>query len=193
MMKSECEICRGQRRVRLPVYKAASAAPFDGHTKTMGEAYREFPCPECSDQIPIERVHAATELGLADSRYVDAPGFRDHINAMLADQLAHFLLREGYIEFEKGPVDEKQLNFGVRATLGVVSPKQIESLDERISKRQTEVAEQVATEAKHQISNWGAFYGHLQISKADAHRMVDDAIRIVMAKRAAWKPMARTD
>ncbi len=184
-MKHDCDICGGPGKVRLPIRFRALAFSIDEEPK-MVDSSREYPCPECADVTRLERVQAAREETFA-ATYIKEPGFLDHVRRGLAHQLAGHLLEHGYIKFERGPQDEQNMRFQMRGTVGVVRPGQLDNLEERIAERQVEVAQEVANEAVKQINNWGSHYGHSEILKRDANRMVGDAIKIVLDKRAAWK------
>lgn len=187
-MAYDCDICGGAEKVRLPIRFRAMALTADPGP-TMTESSREYPCPACADTTRLERVQAAREETFAAS-YINDPGFVDHVRKGLAHQLASHLLEHDFIKFERGPEDERNMGFQMRATVGVVRPGQLDNLEERISERQTEVAKEVIEEAEHQINNWGSHYGHADILKRDATRMVREAIDSVLKKRAAWTPQS---
>jgi hypothetical protein len=187
MPKHDCDICRGAGKVRLPVWSRAFAFTADA-LPTATEAAREYPCPECADVVRLERVQAAREEGFA-ATYIKDLGYIQHAQESLAHQLVSFLLRHQYIKFERGPDDDREMWFGMRATIGVVRPNQLDNLEERIAERQTEVAQEVSAEAIHQVNNWGSHYGHADILKRDATRLIGEATQSVLKKRAEWKPM----
>lgn len=189
-MVYDCDICGGAEKVRLPIRFRAMAFTDDPEP-TMAESSREYPCPACADTTRLERVQAAREETLVAS-YIKEPDFISHIRKGLAHQLVSYLLEHDYIKFERGPEDEQNMRFQMRATVGVVRPGQLDNLEERISERQTEVAKEVIEEAEHRINNWGSHYGHADILKRDATRMVREAINSVLKKRAAWTPQSRT-
>lgn len=185
-MKHNCDICGGAEKVRLPIRFRAMAFTAD-LAPTMTESSREYPCPACADTTRLERVQAAREETLVAS-YIKDPGFVDHVRRGLAHQLASHLLERDYIKFERGPEDEQNMRFRMRATVGVVRPGQLDNLDERISERQTEVAQEVIAEAERHINNWGSYYGQQSISKDQATREVREALGTVLKNRAAsWR------
>jgi len=186
--RHDCEICRGAGKVRLPIsLRLMAAASLEMAPSEPVESSREYPCPECSDVVRLERVQAAREETLVAS-YIKEPRFIEHVQHVLAHQLAGFLLKHGYIKFERGPEDTQQMRFAMRATVGVVRPGQLDNLEERIAERQTEVAQEVVGEAQRQIDNWGSYYGHADILKRDAMRFVGEALQTVLKLRAkAWK------
>lgn len=186
-IRHDCDVCRGSQKIRLPVWPSLSATAIrheDSAIVTV--SHREYPCPECADVTRLERVQAAREETFAAS-YIKAEGFIEHVKDGLAHQLAGYLLRNGFIRFERGPEDEQEMRFAMRATVGVVRPNQLDNLEERIAERQTEVAQEVVAEAERQINNWGSYYGHRDISKDQAAREVREAFGAVLKKRAEWK------
>lgn len=190
-MNHNCEICRGRGTIRLSVHRPLDITALKSSAVAPAEIIpsRDFPCPECSDVVPITKVHAEQLETLADSRYEGDPSFMEHVRESLAFDLAAHLLRHGYIYFERRPTNRLNYQFAMRATIGVVTKKQADSLEERIAARQIELAQEVVTEAKAQIDNWGSDYGHTDILKRDARQQVDDAMKVVLKRRAGWKPL----
>lgn len=187
MTKYDCEICCGRRTMRLPIHRRAMAFSVDAEPPEPVEGAREFPCPQCCEVVTVGQVSALREETFAAS-YIDDPRFIGRVKENLALQIGSQFLKSGYVKFRRGPNDSRKMRFQMVATVAAVHPSKLDTLEQRISERQTEVAQEVAAEAKAQIDNWGSFYGHADILKRDARQMVDDAIKIVMAKRAAWKP-----
>lgn len=186
-MRHDCDICRGYGKVRLPVYAPMRAVMVPDAAPVMEESSREYPCPKCADVTRLERVQAARQETFAPT-YIKDEDFIDHIRHSLAHQIAGFLLENGYIKFERSPDDERNMRFGMRATVGVVRPNQLDNLEERIAERQTEIASAVAQEAERQINNWGSYYGRAQIDKDQATRFVRESLGYVLKKRAEWQP-----
>lgn len=48
MMSKVCDICRGDGRVRLPIYRSMTADYNASAPIEPGDSFREYPCPECS-------------------------------------------------------------------------------------------------------------------------------------------------
>lgn len=185
--KLRCDICRGQGTVRLPVYHRMTALAMSGDIPTVQtEAYRAYPCPECADAVSIGQVQALSEITTADAQYADDPKFIEHINESMAHALVEKLIKDGYIRFERGLVDEKDWRFGASATLAVAHPSRLDTLELRISERQTEVARDVVNESIRQIDNWGSHYGHSEILKRDARRLIAESIQEVLKKRSPF-------
>jgi hypothetical protein len=181
MTKHDCEICRGNGLVRLPIYRRLMACTIDAAPEPV-ESSRDYPCPECGDAITIGQVGALREESLVAS-YINEPGFIDHVREGLAHLLAAQLLKDGYIKFRRGPNDDQRMRFQMVAMVGVVHPSKLDTLEQRIAERQDVVAREVADEAAHQIDNWGSHYGRADILKRDAGRMIRDALQIVMKRR----------
>jgi hypothetical protein len=185
MAKYDCDICQGHGTIRLPLYRRVMAFTAEPDV-TMQESSRSYPCPECSDKVPFAQVGVVTSTVTIETRISD-PKYLEHVKHSAAMGLMDEIIRAGYVQIEVGPDDTREFRREYRVTLGVVSPKQVATLEERVAGRQTEVAHAVVKEAEHQINNWGSFYGHADILKRDATRMVREAIQAVLAKRAAWK------
>jgi hypothetical protein len=181
--KYDCEICRGRGLVRLPLYRRATVS-FEATATSIEESYREYPCPECSDQAPLERVAVLDVHSMVDAR-IDTPEFREHAMRHAALRLVDELLKADFITLERGKTDTFRERYPVVATIGVVSKKQVATLERRIADRQDEVAKVVALEAKKQIDNWGSHYGHADILKRDAKAQVDSALNHVLSTWSA--------
>jgi len=175
----DCEICRGSRVVRLPVYHKVSAEPFD-MPAVSEESSRQYPCPECGDQVKLDRVAVLDVHTIMDSR-ISSEDYIQRGKETAAFRLVDHLLRGNFITFEQGPHDAKELSFPIIASLGVFSKGQVATLEQRIAERQDQVAKAVAQEAKEQISIWGSYYGHAGILKRDARAQIDSALNRVLS------------
>lgn len=142
MTRYDCEICRGNGLVRLPIHRRVTAFSADAIPQMVANS-RDYPCPECGDAVTIGQVQA----------------------------------------LRKGPNDSREMRFQMVATVGVVHPSKLDTLEARIAERQDVVAKEVADEAEHQIERW-ADYGHSKIFKRDARHMIRDAFQIVMKRRS---------
>jgi hypothetical protein len=188
MTKYDCEICRGRGTIRLPIYRRVAAFVVDAATASvMEESAREYPCPGCSESIPFARVGIVGALKVMDTR-IDDPKYIEHVKHACAHSLIEEIIKGGYVKIERAPPDTQQMRQELRVTLGVVSQKQVATLEERVASRQIEIAQEVANEAEAGINNYGSYYGHADILKRDATREVREAIKTVLAKREAWKP-----
>lgn len=187
MTKYNCEICRGSGTIRLPLYRSLARFNPEAVSATIEESSRQYPCPECSEQVQFARVGIVGAIHEIDTRIED-PEYIEHVKHTAAHSLIEEIIKGGYVKIESGTPDTRKLNREFRVTLGVVSQKRVATLEERIAQRQIEIAQEVAVEAQFQINNWGSYYGHADILKRDATRMVAEAIKTVLAKRAAWTP-----
>jgi hypothetical protein len=185
MTKYDCEICCGRGTIRLPVRRRVVACTFN-ELPAMEETAREYPCPECSEAVPFAHVGIVGAIQAVDTR-IDDPKYIEHVKHAAAHSLIEEIINGGYVKIQKAPADTARMRQEFRVTLGVVSQKQVATLEERIAERQIEIAQEVASVAEARITNWGSYYGHDDISKRDATREVREAIKTVLAKRAAWK------
>lgn len=186
MARYDCEICQGCGTISLPIYRRASVTPISA-ASIMEESSRRYPCPECSEAVPFARIGVIGAIQAVDTR-IDDPKYIEHVKQSAARSLLGEIIKGGYVKTESAPPNNREMRQEFRVTLGVVSQKQVATLEERIAARQIEIANEVAEEASLQIGNWGSFYGHADILKRDAVQMVRDSIKTVVAKRAAWKP-----
>lgn len=151
-MRSECDICRGCRVIRLPVYRPLTVtyAKLDAPLE-LGESSREFPCPQCCETVKVGQVGAIREETFGASQLRNDPGFIDHVKGWLVSAIGAQLLKSGYINFQSGP--DSDFKFQMVATVGMVHPSKLDTLEQRIAERQAEVAKEVANEAARQIDN----------------------------------------
>jgi predicted amidophosphoribosyltransferase len=190
-MTERCPVCRGSGRIRLPLYRDVVPSFEYRHDipALIEESSREYPCPECkADSAPFERVQTIAE---SYDVVTDAmPKINEAVRYSLARKLAEWLLEHGMITFEIGEPSYVYYRRGmtpIRGTLSVVAPKHVMTMQERIEKRQFEVAESLVQEAEGGINNFGSYYGHVSLSKDQACRQVREALGAVKAKLAIWK------
>ena len=180
---NECPVCRGSKRIKLPLYHPVSAS-FSGEPDwTVREASREYACPECSG-VPESRVNI---LGCAASIFSPEPIDPNQIEAMrhhMAREMAENLVKDGFVRIEVGPVGD-DLRSEVTATLGVVSERVVASMEQRIAERQELVAREVTSAAVAGIRVWGSYYtgDDGSISKSQAIDAVREALKAVLEKR----------
>lgn len=188
MTKHDCEVCCGRGKIRVPVYGRVMA--FDPlAAETMTESSREYPCPECSEVVPVERLAVTAERRFIFSEPENDPQFMEAMKRQMAHALIDGLLEKDLVKFERGPTDTTQMRFEMRMTTAVVSPHQVATLQERVAEHQEALAREVMAEASRQISNWESHYtgteGHIQ--KAQAVDSVREALRTVLSARAKWR------
>src|SRR5258708_6332965 len=86
-VKKPCEICRGSRVSRLPIYRPVSALAFDASAAvSIEQSWRDYPCPECGDQVDMNRVAVLDAHAMIDSR-IDDPEFQQHAKRTAAHML----------------------------------------------------------------------------------------------------------
>lgn len=187
-MTEKCTVCQGSKRIRLPLYHEMSVHQLQDYIPEPVESSREYACPECSkdEVVPYRLVGAVSARRMMDDLRM-TPEHKSHWRETavrtLSLSLVDHLLKAGYIKAEDIPADEYHPG-AVEVTLRAVAPQDVATFDQRVAKRQMEVAAEVAEEAKRLIDNWGSFYGCASIDKGTAHREIDAAIRNVRAKRA---------
>jgi len=182
----KCPVCRGSRRIKLPLYHPVSAAYDSGPIDVdVRPSSKEFACPECAPQVPEERV-AILEFG-AMVQSVDDPRYEDAVRKQAAHTLVDSILRKGFIRFRKGSVDEFNMRYEMTGRVGLVSPSVVASMEERIAERQKEVAEEVAARAAAEIGLWGSHYTGDEgpIHKSTAIDAIRRAAKAVFAERDA--------
>lgn len=148
--------------------------------------HRDYPCPECGDAIPLERL-ATVEFHSMVNNQISDPEFTKHAMKGAAYRLVDELLAKNFIRMRRGPDDSHQFRYPLVATLAVVSPTHVATLEERIALHQEIVATEVMQEASLQINNWGSHYGHDKLSKSRAIEFVHEALKTVLTKRALEK------
>lgn len=180
----QCFICRGEGRIRLPIYRPLSVTRIDDIEPIIDDAYREYACPECGDLVPLERIaiiRTETFMDIRAPRECEKMAAEDAAHRMVAR-----LMNNGFITCETGEDDIHHLKRAIRTTLGVVSKATVAKLEERISQRQAEVAKEVAEEAIHQIVNWRSYYvgsgGHIQ--KQQAADYVRESFKHIIERRS---------
>ena len=170
---SECVICQGARRIRLPVHRPVNPLYVDtdiimGAT-TIEESYRTYPCPECDKQAAEERIHVLyAEEVLRDGvgRY-SGHGVDSHVALSLASATARKILEDGLIEIRK---EERGGDIVYRSRLGVVSPRMVATMERRVFEKMQKFLDIVRSKAAAAISIWGFHYtgDNGMISKAQA-------------------------
>lgn len=187
-MSDPCNICGGSRKIRLPLRHPVSVSLSDADMSIDPRpSSKEFACPECAPKVPEERV-AILEFGASITAYPkDDAGYEEAARKTAAHSMVHELLRAGFIQFRKGPVDEFEMRYELVGRLGVVSTSVVASMEERIAERQTEVAKEVANRAAQQVAVWGSYYtgNNGSISKAQAIDAINQAAQAVFEERQA--------
>jgi hypothetical protein len=178
-MREQCDICQGNRVIRLPIRRPVSASVIPiFEAESIDASSREYPCPECGHKVDMDRVAVLDVYSRIDLRYEDQP-FEQHIRDHLAHMLVDHLLRGDYIAFEKSEPDRYTISQAMVASLGVVSKRQVATFEQRVAQGQDQLARAVAEEAIKQINNWGSHYNRHGIAKDDAAKLIRDAVRTI--------------
>lgn len=180
----DCEICRGRGTVRLPIYRRITS-PGPAAVSTPSEApFRNYPCPECSDTITPERIFIVRQDSLVDSS-IRSDDFTSHARRSMAAGLVHEALENGLIEFTRGPENWADMTKPMRATIGVVSPRHVTTLEQRVAAHQDQLAREILSEATAAIQVWNSAYTGAEglISKAQAIKGAQEAVARVLKRR----------
>lgn len=181
----ECPVCRGRGSIHLPLHHDVSVHQLQDDMPIMVESSRLYDCPECVSKVPYRRIAACRVVALmdADMQPETKKWWKENAAKRMAADIARRLIDEGYVEFEEIPEQEFHRG-GMSALIRVVAKKDVATFEQRVAARQMEIVDELALEAKSQIDNWGSYYGWEQISKAEAHRQIDDAVKAVRRRRA---------
>jgi hypothetical protein len=175
-----CEICRGSQIIRLPRYTRAVSTFKIDEIPTVDELpYKEYPCPECAPLIPKERVRVVECHVQADTRYENDIKYLEHITHSAANQIAHMMNEKGFIRIQTLKNDDGELysfKRKYRVSLAVVAPRDAAAMDAERFAAEEAFASLVVQIASNNIDVWGSYYGHSDILKRDAKRIVSEAI-----------------
>jgi len=177
-MKQPCEICRGARFVHLPIHRQMRVCDGPLISPTVDATSRTYPCPECADYAPMERMRVLEFRSSLDSR-VDDPRYFEATRRSTAHGLIEGLLQHNLVRFEEGNEDMDRLMIPMRATVGVVSPTVVATLEERVEQRGKAIAREVVEMANKSLSAWGPPY----IAKSNALFFVNEAMRKVLERK----------
>ena len=177
---AECDVCGGARTIMLPVRRqmlachAMDAEARIGFDDKLERMQREYPCPECMDSaVPFERLLVVKGDRFAAHHLPD--GYLDHVKKACAQAMIAKLIESGAFRFEiidgDGPGHRQ-----VRGTLGVVAPRHVARLDERVQARQFDVADEAIAEAISQVNNWGSEYRVPTVQKEQAGHLLREAL-----------------
>jgi len=114
----------------------------------------------------------------ADNRYEHDANYRKHVvtNAVLS--IADEIGKKGFARVEVTPKANNHVFMSeYRVSIGVVSPRVIETIDAERHAAEDAFADLVFQIAANKIDNWGSYYGVSTITKADAKRLAAEAIK----------------
>jgi len=182
-----CEICRGEQTIRLPIHRESRVFSDLTDSQSPVPAVRSYPCPECAETVTQNRVSIVRYHSIMDAGDGSDPRFADYVRREAANAFGDFILESGFIQFERGPNDIQQMTFPTKATIGVVSPKHVATLEERIVERQMQIAGEVVTAAVVGITNWNSRFNGPEgsIPKDQAATEVREAMQCVTNRLAA--------
>lgn len=120
-----CDICRGNKRIRLPVVRDLSVEDIidgTGMPDVAEDGWREFDCPQCSKMVSTRRVRALRVVSKVD--FEQFGKYQNPIERGLAQQFGAYLHREGLIKFGADNLDDfTKTQVQVTATINVVLPR----------------------------------------------------------------------
>jgi hypothetical protein len=132
-----CDICHGNKRIRLPTYPEMTVDPwFDDIPSVSDRGWKEFDCPQCTPMVPYRRVRALKVATAYEAEQFAK--FQTPIERMLAARFGEYLMREGLIKFTtSGSTDfgRPSGKITITAHLGVVSREDV---------KRAEIIEEVA-------------------------------------------------
>lgn len=175
---TECVICQGNKFVRLPVYRRASARYIDAAIPlsiAAEESHRTYPCPECNEKTAAEEkvsiLYATETIAERGNEPADLQRIVAH---SLSKAIADKLLADEMIEISKEKRGDDLLFI---AKVGVVSPKTFQRIEERAIEKMTEFLVGVSAEATKNIALWGSSYSGDDgpIAKGMAMRFIREA------------------
>lgn len=169
---NDCDICGDSGVVRFPV-REKHIFRCNDYEEPKSVSIREYPCPECSEKIPLENIEIA-QVEQSISPYEDLANFDylDYIKRDMANQIADFLHKEEMISYTIGKEDLYSRSKRIRAKLGILSPRQVKKFEDRVRERQIDLASSLVNEAVSQIRNWASLFDSEYISKTVAIRFL---------------------
>ncbi len=171
-MRDDCDICGGIGKIRLPIQERLTAT-ISNDCKSM--PIREYSCPECGDKIPYENI-----LVVQGEQWVDAeikdPEFLIHCKQSITHKMGSFLHNKGMITFVKNRDLTSDYSYRegyfLRGQLGVVSPRIVATLEQRIQEKQRELAAIFIQGVAKKIRNWRECFNDPLIEKDMAIRFL---------------------
>lgn len=176
----ECEICRGSRTIRLPIYRPLAVSD---DVRSARDMVREYPCPECCGMVPENRISVVAKHSMLGMEYARHLQIRTAIHAQMAAKIGRFLLENNLIRFDEGKEDVSSGTVLFKGTVGVVSPKHVASIEERASESQEQFAREVLSDAMTRIDNWGSAYGQDWIYKTQVGDSLREALLAAIDRR----------
>lgn len=179
----DCDICGSYGKIRLPVRERLSAVIND--TSAMGKI-REYPCPECGNNIPSENIKIVQAEDFISENAGDQE-FIQYCKEAIAHKIGRFLFDEGMITYTKDTKDIEyswRKSYILRGKLGVLSPRFVAKFEERVKEHQELIAKYVVEEATKSIRNWDSMTKNPIIQKEMAIRFLYEALDKITSKRS---------
>lgn len=148
----DCPICGGSGFIRLPVREKMNfrATLGEGDIKDIKPMQiREYPCPKCGDRVSIDKVDTVSLVELIpidELKLKDNSNFLEYIKRRIVAQIGDFLYKEERITYEFGEENYNLRTIPITAKLGVLSPRQVKTLEERINDRRMMFASMVVND-----------------------------------------------
>lgn len=180
----------------MPLYQKLNAFSVEDNVSPLAATSREFPCPECSDSVSLDRVAIMRYEGRASVPYYGQPTppeYHEYVRRDAVFAMLDAVTKAGLVKVETGPTDDMSMTFGVKASVGVVSPTVVATMEQRIAQNQQVVAMEVVDEAKRLISNWNSHYtgDNGSIQKSQAIQEIEEALDVILRKRGEAMRAAR--
>jgi hypothetical protein len=169
-----CEICGGSGIVRFPIRKKLNTYPED-YSTIRPISIREYPCPECSEKIPLDKIEIVQVEEHIPLEYKTNFDLLEYIKHSMAAQIGDFLYKEEMITYTNRK-DLLNRSKSIRAKLGILSPRQVKTFEEKVRERQIDVATSLVNEVVQSIRNWGSVYDLADISKTQVIRFLYETL-----------------
>ena len=150
MKADRCDICQGRGSVNLPV--SSPVQLVDDFTPQVSS--RKFACPQCGPSVPVKRLQVVSSHSVADTR-IDDPEYMRAVLSRAAHDMVAELLSAGMIGFRRGPDQAPYHRYTVVASLGVVAPADVGSIEARIAARSTAIVNEAAGVAYRSLAGSG--------------------------------------
>ena len=174
----DCEICGGAGKIRLPIREKLSVFMASSESAPTLKI-REYPCPECGNQIPQENIKIIQAEDYVSGDIREA-GYVLHCKETIAHKIGRFLFNEDQITYTKedSVIPEKlwRGDYVLRGKLGIISPRFVAKFEERVKEHQEGIAKTVVEEATKSIRNWDSMRQNPVIQKETAIRFLYEAL-----------------
>lgn len=191
-MNDKCDICRGRGTIQLSRWLPMQPIGPAEYTpeNALATSVATFPCPQCStESIGFNRIDVFTRTIDVPEHINRDPKFMSHLHGCMAHELAEEMIKRGHVEVTRGKENFRESREGLvsfRGRIAVVAKQSVATMEERIAKRQMDVARELVEATIEEIRNWNSYYtgrdgGH--VHKDDAIRWLRDALKKVREAR----------